>query len=776
MVGATIYYTTNGVTPTASSTVYRSPITVATSETVKAIAAATGYSNSAVASATYTINTTVAATPTFTPAAGTYASTQTVTISDTTAGATIHYTTNGASPTASSTVYSRPITVSASETIRAIATASGYSNSAVASATYTISTIAAATPIIAPAGGTYTSAQSVTISDATTGATIYYTINGTTPTTSSAVYRGPINVSSSQTIKAIAAAAGYSNSSIASATYTIGASATSAPRYTPGSGTYTSAQSVTISDATPGATIYYTTNSTRPTTSSAVYKGPINVSSSQTIEAIAVASGYSASNVSIARYRLLIPAVLISPAPNSMLSGSSVTFTWTAATGAAGYILWLGSEGAGSSNLYISPEESGNSVTVTGLPSNGEIIYARLFTLFQRTSVHTDSAYTSSTTRIVPTVVVRPSASSITTAQDLSVSISVTGTPAPTGSITLTSGRFASAPAPLVHGTAIINIPRGTLAVGSTTLSAEFTPDTNSSATYSPATGSFSPLIVIKGTAVVTVTPSSSTLAVAQTLTVTVSVQGEAGNPMPTGSIRLASGSYTSSVATLNNATGTVVIPPGSLSIGTNDLTVRYSGNNTYSPSNGTASVTVTSAATQGFSVDGTSLTIQRGAFTANNSTITITPIGGFADSVSLAVVIASGPTGARTPSFSFGATNPVAVTGNAAGNAILTIDTTAPVNRAMGLSKRPQIPWYIPTTGTLACAMFFGIRTRRRDLRMLWVPILAVCSIAGVTGCSSVTYGGINEAGTTAGTYILTVTGTSGTTIASGQINLVIQ
>jgi uncharacterized repeat protein (TIGR03803 family) len=94
-----------------------------------------------VASATYTITpvvTPVAATPVFSPAAGTYSATQTVSISDATAGAAIYYTTNGSAPTASSTNYTGAITVSNTETIEAIAVASGYSNSPVASATYTI--------------------------------------------------------------------------------------------------------------------------------------------------------------------------------------------------------------------------------------------------------------------------------------------------------------------------------------------------------------------------------------------------------------------------------------------------------------------------------------------------------------------------------------------------------------------------------------------------------------------------------------------------------------
>ena len=75
-------------------------------------------------------------------------------------------------------------------------------------------------PTFSPAEGLYTSAQNVTISTTTSGATIYYTLDGTDPTTSSSVYSSPINVSSTTTIKAMAVASG-NQSSIVSATYTI---------------------------------------------------------------------------------------------------------------------------------------------------------------------------------------------------------------------------------------------------------------------------------------------------------------------------------------------------------------------------------------------------------------------------------------------------------------------------------------------------------------------------------------------------------------------------
>jgi hypothetical protein len=173
-----------------------------------------------VGSAVYTING-AAATPAFSPTAGTYTTSQTVTISDGTSGATIYYTTNGTTPTTSSTKYTSAVTVSATETLEAIATDTGYSNSAVSSAIYILQV---ATPTFSPAAGTYSSAQTVTISDSTSGSTIYYTTNGTTPTTSSTKYTSAITVSATQTLEAIATDSGHSNSAVGSAAYTIGAS------------------------------------------------------------------------------------------------------------------------------------------------------------------------------------------------------------------------------------------------------------------------------------------------------------------------------------------------------------------------------------------------------------------------------------------------------------------------------------------------------------------------------------------------------------------------
>lgn len=96
------------------------------------------------------------ATPTFTPAAGSYSSAQSVTISCTTSGATIHYTTDGSTPTASSPTYSSAITVSSTKTIKAIAVKSGMTNSDVASATYTITASCSANIQLSFKGGSQT--------------------------------------------------------------------------------------------------------------------------------------------------------------------------------------------------------------------------------------------------------------------------------------------------------------------------------------------------------------------------------------------------------------------------------------------------------------------------------------------------------------------------------------------------------------------------------------------------------------------------------------------
>jgi hypothetical protein len=158
-------------------------------------------------------------------------------------------------------------------------------------------------PSISPAGGPYTSAQQVTITDTITSAPIYYTTDGTTPTVASTKYAGAFTLSADATVQAIASASGYLQSAVASATYSF-STQTAIPQISPAGGTYSTAQSVTITDTTSGAQIYYTTDGSIPTANSTLYTAAIPVSSNTTIRTIAVAIGLAASNVVTAAYSI----------------------------------------------------------------------------------------------------------------------------------------------------------------------------------------------------------------------------------------------------------------------------------------------------------------------------------------------------------------------------------------------------------------------------------------------------------------------------------------
>jgi hypothetical protein len=120
-------------------------------------------------------------------------------------------------------LYSAPVTVSATKTLKAIAYESGMTDSTVSSATYTITAPQVAAPTFSPGGGSYSTAQTVTISSTTSGASIRYTTDGSTPTsTTGTLYSGPVTISVTTTLKAIAYASGMTDSTVTSATYTIG--------------------------------------------------------------------------------------------------------------------------------------------------------------------------------------------------------------------------------------------------------------------------------------------------------------------------------------------------------------------------------------------------------------------------------------------------------------------------------------------------------------------------------------------------------------------------
>lgn len=406
--GATIYYTTNGDTPTTSSSVYndQSKPTITTTQTFKAIAAMDGWSNSEVSSAAYTLK--FPDDPTFSLEAGMVS--KGVTLSLTSEGATIRYTTDGTTPTASDgTVYTEPITINSAQTIKAVAYDAGGNESDVVTKAYTVfvgdvvtfdatsdtgtsplskggvtftcssgvlnngteyrlyksstttfsvtnskikkieftckSSNAAsgfgtlsgfetdgnngvwtgdatsvtftasnkqvqatlikvyvaktAAPTFSVVQGEYSSAQSVALSCDTDDADIYYTLDGSTPSSSSNEYTGAITITETTTLKAIAIYDGV-ESNVTSATYTMNRPV--APTFDPAACVFDTAFDLHLNTDTDGATIYYTTDGSTPTTASSVYSTKVAISTATTtVKAIAVKSGLT-SDVSSATY------------------------------------------------------------------------------------------------------------------------------------------------------------------------------------------------------------------------------------------------------------------------------------------------------------------------------------------------------------------------------------------------------------------------------------------------------------------------------------------
>lgn len=356
------------------------------------------------------------ATPTFSPAGGTYTDPQNVTISCSTSGAAIRYTLDGSTPTSSSALYSQPISVSQTTTIKAIGIKSGMQNSNVASATYnfvSLMTIAEARALDNNAYAlvqgviTFIDGRNIYIQDATAGIDLFLNtntvpdglvlgdlvqaygmksvynglieltgINGNDQTQFSVISHGnplPLvvktideilsdaagdNMLQSTRVKIVNALVGTINNSgntpISQGNSTLniykmpvvedleeGDNITvigvvgcfnnpqlrvatadditisdpqnptvATPTFSPEAGAYTSAQTVTISCATAGAAIRYTLDGSTPTASSTLYSSPITISQTTTVKAIGIKSGMDNSYVATAEYTIVTPITI----------------------------------------------------------------------------------------------------------------------------------------------------------------------------------------------------------------------------------------------------------------------------------------------------------------------------------------------------------------------------------------------------------------------------------------------------------------------------------
>ena len=336
--GAVIHYTVNGVDPTESDPAVpaNGVVVVDRTLTLKAAAWKSGSAPSSTTMATYTL---LVAQPAFAPAAGTVTGPTTVTISTASPGASIRYTVDGSTPTAASPIYTAPVSVNTTLTLRAVASRVGWSDSTIRTGTYTMNLGTLAAPVMTPAPGTYEGQVAVTLS-AQNFATIRYTTNGTTPTASSAAYDGPISVSATATVKAKAFRTDYTTSAETSGTYTIVAVT---PLISRASGTYAPGTLVTISDTDPAVTIRVTFNGLDPTAADgSVPSGTTLLVGSFALKARAFKTGSSNSAVASANFTLTEPfgsGVLSAGGTHTLLATpEGLVYGWgLASSGQLGY-------------------------------------------------------------------------------------------------------------------------------------------------------------------------------------------------------------------------------------------------------------------------------------------------------------------------------------------------------------------------------------------------------------------------------------------------------
>jgi hypothetical protein len=739
----------------------------------------------------------------------------------------------------------------------------------------------AVAPVIAPNGGTFSASQSVQLSSTTPSAEIYYTLDGTTPTPSSTLYTGAITINTDTTINAIASAPGYIQSGVSSATFTF-TYQTPPVTFTPAAGTYLNAQSVTIADSDTSANIYYTTDGSTPSASSTLYTGPVQVTASETIMAIAIDSGKQNSNVGTSAYVIQNGGTMINFG-SGFSNTAGLTFNGSAKAtndtrlqltdgglNEAGSVFWnapINIQAFTTNFEFQLSNAQGNGFTFTiqnvgptalGGNSAGlgyqDILksVAVKFNFYNYNNEGSDSTgvYANGQPPVLPTVDISSSGIQLGSGDSIQAQIVYDGTNLTLNLLDLvTNDKFTMTQAiniPQVVGgnTAYVGFTGGSGGLSSSqklltwtyatqALPPMFAPPagpynsvqnvtlssgTADAAIYYTTDGSTptaqsskyaTPIAVattetIRAIAISPTMGTSNVGAAAYTLTIpTFALSGSAISPFAPGASATSnltitpSGGFTGSVAltcaVANGPIGATASPTCSVSqpaaisgtqAVTSTLTINSSAITT--PGTYTANVTGTSGTltqTTGvaititnpppvpsFALTSTAVSIASAGGTGT-STITVTPAGGFTGSVTLACAITSSPSGAIDPP-TCSAAQPGAISGSQPVTAMLTIDTTKPGTAALHNPFERMLT--LGGGGTVVALLFFWLPLRRRKWQTLLGLLLFAFVAIAASGCGGHTT--LNQTGTTSGTYTITVTGTSGSMQAKTSVAVTVQ
>ena len=729
-----------------------------------------------------------AAAPVITPNGGTFTASQSVTLSTTTASANIYYTLDGTVPTPASTLYAGPITINTDTTIRAIASAAGFVQSGVSSATFTF---AGQTPPVSilPTAGTYTAAQQVTLSDTDAAAKIYYTTDGSTPTAASNLYAAPIAVAASTTISVIAIDPTLMNSNIATAAYVIqpGSSIDFGSGFSSTAGLTLNGNAVATDD-----TRLQLTNGQLEEASSVFWNTPIGIQSfttnfefqltlaqgdgfTFTIQGIGPTAlggdsgglGYAGIGKSVAiKFDFYndagegndstgvftngalptVPAVDLTPSGIELNSGDGIAahVTYDGTTLTMNLLDLVTSKTFTLTQAINIPQIVGGNTAYVGFTGGtGGLTSSQ--------KILTWTYATSASGPVTSTPAFSPAAGSYSTPQSVTLSDATTG-----AVIYYTTDGTAPTTASTVYNGAIA-AGAGTTTIQAIAVASGSSPSAGATAAY---------VVTLPVTAAPAFTPAAGTYTTPQSVTLADSTPGAVIYYTTDGT-----------TPTTSSAVYSTLIQVAA----TETLTAIASAPNaqTSSPASAVYTINIAPIATPNFTLTNTGSSIASPG-TSGTSTITITPSGGFTGSVALTCAVTASPTGAvDAPTCSV--TAPTAISGTAAVTATLTINTTA---ASTGTLRNPlQRIFTFGGSGALAALLFFGLPASRRRWKTL-LSLLVFSVIAGVAfGCgssntpssSTTNPGTTNPAptntGTTAGSYTVMVTGSSGSTTATTTV-----
>jgi hypothetical protein len=300
------------------------------------------------------------------------------------------------------------------------------------------------------------------------------------------------------------------------------------------------------------------------------------------------------------------------------------------------------------------------------------------------------------------------------------------------------------------------------------------------------------PVVTNQASTTTGLTASASTITSGSSIEFTATITPAAGSTAtPTGTVTfyngtvsLGTGTVSSSVATLTTSALTTA--------GSDSISATYSGDTNFTGStSANVGVTVTAVVVNPSFALGSSgnITVSPGATTGNTSTISTTGSNGFSGAVSLSCTVS--PMAGSDPATCSLSPPSVTISGATAQTSTLTITTTAATSAALSLPGHHKaggvhVPWYAAGGATtLACVLLFGIPARRRGWRaMLGMIILLAFLTGGLSSCSGgrstggsggSSGGGSGNSGTTAGTYTVTVTGASGSTMETTAVSLTV-